>query len=442
MLRRKIETKIKEWKETIDHNPLVIKGCRQCGKTFTALHFAKEHYESVVYLNFFENNLFKEVFKGNANIDRIILELSSLIGSENKFIPMKTCIILDEIQECPEARTTLKFFKLDGRFDVIATGSLLGISGYKETPVSIPVGYETTLDMYPLDFEEFLWANDISERYISILKESIKNITPLSEVAMKSMHDLMLKYILVGGMPAVVDNFVKNKRLDQVLGLQRDIVNGYRDDMVKYSPKSEKSKIRECFDSIPRQLAKENKKFQFSLIEKGGRASKFEGCIRWIEDAGIVQACHHLQALELPLSGNSEENVFKIYMTDIGLLISMLEDGTQFDILHNKLYTYKGAIVENLVADFFGKAGKKLYYYRKDSGLEVDFVIRWRNECNLVECKASDGNIKSTKTILNHPEKYHVFNAIKLCEKNIGFSNGILTLPLFLGAFIFELSED
>ena len=438
MLRRKIESKLREWKETPDHNPLVIKGCRQCGKTYSALHFARSHYESVVYLNFFENELYKEVFKGTANIERIILELTSLMGNENKFIPYSTCIILDEIQECPEARTLLKFFKIDGRYDIIATGSLLGISGYKEIPVSIPVGYETTLEMFPLDFEEFLWANNITETYISELKKCMHYIIPLSDVTMKVMHDLMLKYIVVGGMPAVVENYVTHKLMDQVLRLQKDIVNGYRDDMVKYSPRSEKSKIRECFDSIPRQLAKENKKFQFSMIEKGGRASRFEGCLKWIEDAGIIQSCHNLRCLELPLAGNSEENIFKIYMTDIGLLVSMLEDGTQFDILQNRLYTYKGAIIENLVADFFGKAGKKLYYYRKDSGLEIDFVIRWESECTPIECKAKDGNIKSLKTILNHAEKYHVGKVIKLCDKNIGFANGILTLPLFLGAFLFE----
>ena len=438
MLKRKIEHKLLEWKQTEDHNPLVIKGCRQCGKTYSAMNFAKQNYKSVVYINFFENKAYHEVFEGSNEIDRIIMELSAIMGEKARFIPKETCIILDEIQECPQARTSLKFFKLDGRFDIIATGSLLGISGYKDMPVSIPIGYETTIIMYPLDFEEFLWANDISPEYIEDLKLHLKNIEPFTPSVMSLMTELMLNYIVVGGMPQVVEYFVTHKLLDKVLELQRDIVNGYRDDMVKYSPTSKKTKIRECFDSIPRQLAKENKKFQYSKIEKGGRASKFEGSLKWIEDAGIIQPCYNLTIPELPLAGNSEESVFKIYMTDIGLLISMLEDGTQFDILKGRLYTYKGGIIENLIADYLGKAGKKLYYYRKDSGLEVDFVIRWKDECTLLECKSSDGNIKSTKTILAHPEKYHIYQAIKLCDKNIGFTNGILTMPLFMGAFLYD----
>lgn len=437
MLKRKIENQLKKWKSDPNHNPLVIKGCRQCGKTFSALHFANENYESVVYINFYENNLFKEIFSTDNSIDRITMELSAVIGRKNAFLPHQTCIILDEIQEAPAARSCLKFFKLDGRYDVIATGSLLGIAGYKEEPVSIPVGYETVITMFPLDFEEFLWANGVSEDYIKDLVNNLKTLTPLSDSVFNFMHSQMLHYVVVGGMPAVVNAFVEDKLLDVVLQLQRDIINGYRDDMVKYSPKAEKSKIRECFDSIPRQLAKENKKFQYSLIEKGGRASKFTGVIKWIEDAGIIKTCHNLTIPELPLSGNAETDTFKIYMTDIGLLTAMLEDGTQFDILHNRLYTYKGALVENLIADFFTKAGKKLFYFRKDSGLEVDFVIRWENEATLIECKSSDGNIKSAKTILSHPEKYHVGGAIKLCNKNIGQSNGIITLPLFLGAFLF-----
>lgn len=438
MLKRKIEKDLRKWKSVPDHNPLVIKGCRQCGKTFSALHFANENYESVVYINFFENNLYNEIFSSNISIDRITMELSAVIGRPDSFIPYKTCIILDEIQESPSARASLKFFKLDGRYDIIATGSLLGIAGYRDEPISIPIGYETVITMYPLDFEEFLWANNVSEEYISNLVLNMQTMTPLSESMFNFMYDIMLNYIVVGGMPAVVNSFINRHMIDEVLQLQRDIINGYRDDMVKYSPKPEKSKIRECFDSIPRQLAKENKKFQYSQIVRGGRASKFQGVIKWIEDAGIIQLCHNLSIPELPLAGNAEIDNFKIYMTDIGLLVAMLEDGTQLDILQNRLYTYKGAIIENLIADFFTKAGKKLYYFRKDSGLEIDFVIRYENDATLIECKASDGNIKSVKTILAHHDKYHVGKAIKLCNKNIGQSNGVITLPLFMGAFLFQ----
>lgn len=224
--------------------------------------------------------------------------------------------------------------------------------------------------------------------------------------------------------------------MNNVLRMQRDIINGYRDDMIKYAAKEDKSHIRECFDSIPKQLSKENKKFQYSVIKKGASASKYLGSIQWIEDAGFIRRCYNLNITELPLDGNADENVFKVYMSDIGLFISMLEDGTQGDILRGALLGYKGAIFENLVADFLGKNGRKLYYFHKDSGLEIDFVIRYKGECTLLECKAVTGNAKSAKTILKHYDKYHVKNLIKLGDYNIGFNDSTLTLPLYMGFLI------
>ena len=438
MLKRKIHEKLVEWKNSLNHNPLVIKGCRQCGKTYSAVHFAKQNYRSVVYVNFYENNMFKEAFSHSLNISEITMYLSSLLSADTQFIEKETCIILDEIQECPNARAALKFFKLDGRYDVIATGSLLGVAGYRDEAISVPVGYETVVTMYPLDFEEFLWANNISDEYIKLLKKHLYEITPLPEVMRLKMREIVLNYTVVGGMPAAVVEFIESKTLNKVLHIQRDIVEGYKDDMLKYAPKNEKSKIRECFDSIPSQLAKENKKFQYSKIEKNGRASKYAGALQWIEDAGIINRCYNLRMPELPFAGNAVNDVFKVYMADIGLLVSMLEEGTQFDILQGALYTYKGAIIENLVADFLTKAGKKLYYFHKDTGLEVDFLIRRDNEAVLLECKATNGNVKSTKTILNHPEKYHVYKAIKLSDSNIGVTGEILTIPIFMGAFLFN----
>ena len=233
-------------------------------------------------------------------------------------------------------------------------------------------------------------------------------------------------------MPDAVSAFVNTKQMDRVLAIQRDIVRSYEDDMVKYAERKDKVNIKECFQSIPRQLAKENKKFQYSVVKKGGNAAKFGGSLQWIEDAGIITRCYNLSITELPLDGNAEENIFKVYMADTGLFVSMLEDGTQFDILQGSLYGYKGAIFENLIADVFHKMGRKLYFFRKDSGLEIDFVIRYKGECTLVEVKASGGNIKSAKTILNSPEKYHVNSAIKLGDYNIGRSDKILTLPSYM----------
>ena len=437
MLKRKIEQSLLNWKNTPNHKPLIIKGCRQCGKTFSVLNFAKANYKNVVYLNFFENPDYAAVFSGSLEVDHIVLLLSALLGKDAVFDTGNTVLILDEIQDCPDARTALKFFRMDGRYDVIGTGSLLGVKGYGKDPKSVPVGSETVLDMYPLDFEEFLWANDISDAVVAMLEKCLVEEQPVPEALHHRMKQLLLQYTVVGGMPDVVQTFVNTKRMDEVLRLQRDIVRAYEDDMVKYAEKSDKAYIKECFQSIPRQLAKENKKFQYSVVRKGSTAAKYAGSLQWIEDAGIISCCHNLSITELPLDGNAIEDVFKVYMRDMGLFVSMLEDGTQYDILQGNLYGYKGAIFENLIADIFTKMGRKLYYYHKDSGLEVDFVIRYQGQCTLVEVKARTGNTKSTRTILNHPEKYHVFNAIKLGDYNIGRTGQLLTLPMYM-AFLLK----
>lgn len=432
MLKRKIEQRLTEWKNTPNKKPLIIKGCRQCGKTFSVLEFAKRNYTHVVYLNFFENPDYTSVFSGSLEIDNIIMMLSALLGKSAVFVPGETVIVLDEIQDCPEARTALKFFRIDGRFDVIGTGSLLGVKGYGKEPKSIPVGSETVIDMYPLDFEEFLWANGISDALIQMLKQHLENETPVPEALHNRMRQLLLQYTIVGGMPDAVQTFVDTRQMDEVLRIQRDIVRSYEDDMVKYAERKDKSRIKECFQSIPKQLSKENKKFQYSVVKKGSTAAEYAGSLQWIEDAGIITRCYNLSITELPLDGNAVEDVFKVYMRDCGLFVSMLEDGTQFDILQGNLFGYKGAIFENLIADIFGKMGRKLYYFHKDSGLEVDFVIRHHGVCTLVEVKAATGNTKSTKTILRHPEKYHVHHAIKLGDYNVGRNEQILTLPLYM----------
>ncbi len=437
MLNRKIEEKLLLWKKNKNHNPLILKGPRQCGKTFSVTRFGKNNYKNVVILNFIQNPSYISIFSDSLEVDYLIMMMSTLLGPSATFEAGKTLIIFDEIQECPNARTALKFFKLDGRFDVIGTGSLLGVSGYTDNVKSIPVGYETTIKMYPLDFEEFLWANGVSPNVIDVLKQCLATETPVPEALHKRFQDLLLQYVVVGGMPAVVQAFIDTKQMNDVLQMQRDIINAYRDDMVKYADTGDKSRIRECFDSIPMQLAKDNKKFQYSKIKKGSTASDYEGSIKWIEDAGIISRCYNLSITELPLEGNAIKEVFKLYMNDTGLFVSMLEDGIQLDILQGNLYGYKGAIFENLVADIFSKMGRSLYYFRKDSGLEVDFVIRYQSKCTLIEVKAENGNAKSTKTILKHPEKYQVDSAIKLGNYNIGRSGQIVTIPTYM-AFLLE----
>lgn len=439
MLKRKIEKTLISWKTTKDRKPLIIKGIRQCGKTSSVLQFASANYRHVVYINFLESPEYKAFFEGSLKIDTITMLMSSVLPEEVSFVPGETVIILDEIQECPDARTSLKFFKLDGRYDVIATGSLLGVHGYREEPRSIPVGYETVIAMFPMDFEEFLWANGVGNDVIITLVESLKQESPIPSALHNRLRELLLQYTVVGGMPEVVQDFVTNKQMNHVLSLQRSIINSYKDDIVKYATSEDTSKILECFQSIPRQLSKDNKKFQYSTVKQGARSRSYISSLQWIEDAGIITRCYNLNITELPLEGNTIQDIFKVYMADTGLFISMLEDGTQFDILNGNLHAYKGAIFENLVADILHKMGRKLYYFQKASGMELDFIIRWRGSATPVEVKATSGYAKSLKTILNHPDKYHINQGIKLGDYNIGRNDKILTLPLYMAFLLTKI---
>ena len=442
-MKRKIETLLGDWKNTPDHKPLVVKGCRQCGKTYSVLEFVREQYKSVVYIDFHRYESYRSIFAGSLEPQDILMRMSAAIPNI-RLIPGKTCIVLDEIQECPRARTALKFLYLDGRFDYICTGSLLGVNGYhsdaaEDGTASIPVGYETIVDMYPMDFEEFLWANGISEDIINHLRRSLAQETPVDEFIHKRMCELLLQYTIVGGMPAAVINFVRNHNLADVLRIQRSIVDEYRGDMVKYAGATDRPRIRRCFDSIPAQLSKENKRFTYSMVEKGARAKDYWGCLQWIEDAGIIRRCRNLNITELPLDGNVQNDIFKVYMADTGLFVSMLEEGTQNSIINGDLWGYKGAIFENLIADMLGKMGRKLYYYHKESGLALDFVLRYKGECVPLECKAKSGRAKSLQTVLAHTEKYHVLHALKLGDYNVGRDGALLTLPLYMGFLLTEV---
>lgn len=441
MYQRKIEKVLQEWKSTKGHKPLVLKGCRQCGKTSSVLDFARKQYKNVVYLNFHEVEILSSLFDSSLNVDYLTTAISAMYP-DAVFEPGRTCIVFDEIQECPGARSSLKFFHLDGRYDVMATGSLLGVSGYKSfvsREFPIPVGFETIVYMYPMDFEEWLWTNGIQQPVFDLLRRCLDEEIPVPEAIHQRMWQLLLEYVIVGGMPEAVKKFHETHDVNQMLRVQRSIVDEYKTDMVKYAAQSDKSKIRECFDSIPRQLSRENKKFTYSLVRKGARSSQYVGSLQWIEDAGIVRRCNNLMITELPLSGNSIHDQFKIYMADTGLFVSMLDEGTQSDILQGNLLGYKGAIFENLMADMLGKMGRKLYYFQKTDSLEIDFVIRYKGKCTPVECKAQTGNAKSMKTLLNHPEKYHVDSALKLGKYNVGRQGPLLTLPLYMAFMLTDL---
>lgn len=450
MLKRKIERYLSEWKQSEGKKPLVIKGVRQCGKTFIVKKFATENYENVVYINFILEPDKKSAFAGNLDVDTIILNLSALIPG-SRFVSGKTCIVLDELQECKEARTALKSFQMDGHFDIIATGSLLGVKGYgthkkenqdDEGANSVPVGYETVIEMYPLDFEEFLWANGVNAMVIDTVRSCFEKESTVPEGIHKAMMELLYRYVIVGGLPEVVNCFLDTKNIDLIYKTQRTLIGEYEEDMVKYSDDADKPHIRECFESIPKQLAKENKKFQYSVVKKGGRASQYKGSLQWLEDAGIAERCYNTTITELPLSGNAIEDCFKVYTTDIGILMGMLDYGTQADILKGNLLGYKGAIYENLMADFLCKSGQKLYYFQKDTGLEIDFLVRFDGECTLIEVKAKTGRAKSLATVLKNKDVYHVNSAIKLGQYNVGREGEVLTIPLYMGFLIQDKIAD
>lgn len=443
MYRRKIESVLIQWKERENRNPLVIKGCRQCGKTSSVLDFAKKNYDNVIYLDFHEHKEYKSFFAGALDVDTLTLNISVGIKGA-RFVPNKTCLVFDEIQDSPNARSSLKFFKLDGRYDVICTGSLLGVNGYKskeeqreESAASIPVGFEQIVTMYPMDFEEWLWANGIENKHIDYLRDCLNKEIPVNEAIHQRIRQLLLRYVVVGGMPEAVSAFFKTNNMNEVADIQRGIVDTYKADMLKYALQEDKSRIRECFESIPAQLAKENKKFQYSTIRKSGRSRDYLGCLQWIEDAGIINRCYNTTITELPLNGNAIPDCFKVYMTDIGLLVSMLEDGTAWSILQGDLHGYKGAIFENLAADIFGKMGRKLYYFQKEGTLELDFLLRYKGECCPLECKAQSGNAKSMRTVLKNPDHYHVFHGLKIGDYNVGRNGAVLTLPFYM-AFLLD----
>ena len=441
MFRRKITDELIKWKNsTGKKKALVIKGMRQIGKTFIARAFAEENYENVIYINFKDNESAKRIFDGDFAVDRITLDISAIIPGAH-FIPGKSVIIFDEVQECSNARASIKAFMLDGRYDIICTGSLLGIKGYnRKKGRGIPTGFEHIIYMKPMDFEEFLWAKGVNEAVLSEVKACFTEHRAISETIHSSMLRYFREYMCVGGMPYVVDRFLSTNDMSIVLEEQRDILEEFKDDFGKHLDENENEetdlallgRINRVFDSIPAQLAKENKKFTYSMLEKKGRSENYQAAIQWLYDAGIVNICNNLTNLSLPLAGNRIDNVFKIYMQDTGLFVSMLEEGTSGRILSGDLGMYKGAMYENIIADAFSKLGRSLYYFHKDSGLEIDFITTIETETALIEVKATTGNTKSANTILKNKDQYGVNRLIKLSENNVGLEGEKLTIPYYM----------
>ena len=431
MLKRKIMSELCRWKAQERKKCLIIKGARQVGKTFIIETFAKEQYENCIRINFIENPAYASIFEDALDAESILSKISLRVRNAS-IVPGKTLLFLDEIQECPNARVALKFLSYNEKVDVIVSGSLLGIH-YKEVS-SFPVGYTNQLVLCSLDFEEFLWANGIGEGSIAQLRGYYERHEAVPAAMHERMLELFREYIVVGGMPNVVDTFIQNRDFQEVLRLQRAILNDYTDDIAKYAKDSEKAKARACFLSIPRHLAKDYKKFQYSLVESRGTSTKFAGSLMWLYDAGIISFCYNLERPELPFEGSVREDCFKVYMRDTGLLLAMLEDGAQEDIMDGNLGIYKGAIYENIIADIFTKSGRKLYYFEHKSQLEIDFFIRYQRQLTAVEVKSAD-NTKA-KSMTSIIDNWHVPHGIKLSTKNVGAAGQVESLPLYMAMFL------
>lgn len=433
MLRRKIYDKLLAWKNNKGKkDAILLRGVRQCGKTYIVREFGKREYKNFIEINFIERPDMQAVFSGNLDVDNMVQQIKlSMPGCQ--FIPGETLLFLDEIQDVPNARTSLKFWTQDGRFDCIASGSLLGMD-YKNE-VSIPVGYEQQLIMRTLDFEEFIWALGAEVNLKEMLAPYVDGAKRVPEAMHNSLNKYLQEYMVVGGLPEVVDTYIATKDFYQVHILQEKILRDYQDDIAKYALNQDKIKAKQCFLSIPRQLRKENHKFQYSVVEKKATARKFTSSLDWLHNAGLIDFAYNVNSPWFPLKAHVKEDQFRVYLCDIGLLVAMYGYQLKIALLSDALEgPAKGGIYESLVADILAKRGEELYYYKKeDSTLEIEFILE--RDCKLVpvEVKARKGSTRSLNELLKMD---NIERGYKLTAQNTGVVEKKITLPLYMAAII------
>ena len=450
MLKRTVSSELVSWKNR-KHHPLVIKGLRQIGKTYSVKEFGKDNYEHVIYIDLRSNHLIHSVFDGDFNVDLMVMAITANIPSA-RFVPNKTLLILDEIQDCPNARSSLKYWDLDGRFDVIATGSFLGVKGFREPYTrGVPVGYEETVTMYPLTFKEFLINSGITDEVLSYVEKCLKEGTMINESIHEVMRNLYYQYLIVGGMPEAVNAFFETHDLNLVRQIQQGLINSIKDDFGRSKNNKNENVINEtlklraegCLDSLPSQLAKDYKKFQYSLVNTPGKSTDKSEGLQYLVDVGLITKSYNVRELVFPLEGVKIASEFKVFYTDTGLLISQLGEDTASKILNGDLSAYKGAIAENMVASAFNSTNISLYYYHAPSGSpELDFLIEYNEKIVILECKSTNNRATSMKHVLSHPNKYGYHEAIKLADANVGEGNGFKTLPLYALGFIKKQSIE
>lgn len=430
-LKRKIDIYLKEWKNSKNRKPLIIKGARQIGKTTSIEKFGRENYKSFIEINYISMPQYKQIFQDGYTTENIIKNIS-LLNSEYKFIPGDTLIFFDEMQEYPDTATSLKFFNEDGRFDVICSGSLMGIN-YNQIH-SNSVGNKEDYTMRSLDFEEFLWAKGYGEEQIESLYICMKEVKPLTSIQFDVMMNNFKDYLITGGMPEIVSTFIDNKNFSGILNMQQKLLTDYEEDITKYAGGLDKSKILDAYKKIKIFLGNDNKKFQITKLKDGARNREYVGVIDWMDRAGIINISYALDHLEMPLKANYNPDNYRLYFGDTGLLIGSLDEESQSDLRNNQNFgTYKGALYENIVAEMLTKAGFDLFFYRDEqSKIDMDFIIRDEKSIIPVEVKAGDNATYSLNRLIDEKQYKNIKYGIKLCNKNIGFNGKFYTFPYFM----------
>ena len=430
-LRRKIDALLADWAANEEHMPLIIKGARQIGKTEAISHFAGQHYRNVIVINFVLQKEYRSIFADGYEVNAILRNISFL-NPALKLEPGNTLIFFDELQACPDCATSLKAFGLDGRYDVICSGSLMGIN-YKEIE-SNSVGFKEDITMYPLDFEEYLWAKGYSDEQVEILYQHMKDLKPLPGTAMSVLGEAFREYMILGGMPAVVWSFIQKGNYSGTLAMQKQLLLDYEEDITKYAQGLDQTKILNVYRKIPVFLGKDNKKFQISKVAHGARSREYVGVADWLGNAGIVNICYCLEHPELPLKGNFDPDNYRMYYGDTGLLIASLDDEAQADLRQNRNFgVYKGALFENIVAQMLVAQGYGLYFFRnRTATLEMDFFIRDADSLIPVEVKSANGATKSLNALIDNDAYPDIKHGIKLCDANIGYNGKFITFPYAL----------
>lgn len=443
MLKRKIYSRLLDWKHRRHHEHikkcLLVKGARQVGKSFIIREFGQREYESFVCIDFFRQPDLKYIFDGDLTSEEILKRITAHIR-DFRLIPGSTLIFLDEIQRCGNARTAIKFLAEDMRFDVISSGSLMGLTYGEdddettEVPASVPVGYETQITMYSLDFEEFLWAYGYDDSAVSVLRSYFESGETIPEAVHQKYESLFREFMVVGGMPEVVADFAVHKDFNRVDSIQNDIIAEYRDDIAKHAKGREKQLVRMCYDAVPKQLAKELKKFQYSTVEKGQTRRKYGGSVQWLKDSEIVNACYNIHEPYLPLMANANEEQFKLYLNDTGLLCCMYGFETKLAVLKDTIRgNARGGIYENIIAECLLKQGYTLYYFKPDSEHEIEFLIEKNGEVIPVEVKAGNNPTVSLNQFI---EEFEPSVAYKLIGGRNGRAGAKITLPHYFVMFL------